>query len=296
MSGSSGLIGRALTRVLNSEGDEICRLVRIDSDSPYDIPYDWHARTLDNNAFNGIDTVIHLAGENIGKGRWTKSRKRKIYDSRILSTKLIAETLAKSKKPPSLLICASAVGYYGSRPDKWVDENSPAGTGFLADLVSDWEAAAQPAIDAGTRTVFLRLGIVLSKQGGAFPKMALPFRFGLGGRIGSGQQQMSWVMSEDVIAAIQTVMSNSSIVGALNVVSPNPITNSEFTKLLAEYIGIPAWINLPSSVLKLLFGREMAEELFLSSSFVKPAKLTDAGFAFRCPDFKLALKKLLPRH
>jgi hypothetical protein len=240
---------------------------------------------------SGFDAVIHLAGETI-VGRWTEAKKRRIRDSRIQGTGHLAEAAGKAPHRPRVFISASAVGFYGDRGDEILREDSPSGQGFAAEICRQWEAAAQPAAAAGIRTAQLRFGVVMSGEGGALPKMLPPFRMGLGGRLGNGRQWWSWVAVDDVVGAIRHVLSQDSLQGPVNTVSPNPVSNTEFTKTLASVIKRPALFPMPAFAVHLVFG-EMGEELFLASQRVEPAKLIASGYQFQHPDLKKTLEDIL---
>ena len=277
LSGSHGLIGTALKAHLLHCGHEVIPLHRDMSLS------------LD---FAGVDAVVHLAGENIASGRWTTAKKRRIESSRVDSTLLLAKQMAASKEKPSVFISASAIGYYGDRGNEELTELSHAASGFLADVCARWEKSALPAFDAGIRTVHLRTGIVLSREGGALKKMLPPFKMGGGGIMGSGKQYMSWISLADVVGIIDHLIAHEEVRGAVNVVSPNPVTNAEFTKTLGKVLHRPAIIPMPAIAARLLFG-EMAEALLLSSARVLPEKLLDAGYEFKHADLESTLEDIL---
>jgi len=293
VSGSHGLIGSALVQALAQAGHEVVRLVR-DGAGGTGIAWDPERGTLDRSALEGIDAVVHLAGYGIAERRWTAPVKELIRSSRVNGTRLLATALADMVRRPQVLVAASAIGYYGDRGDTWLEEDSEPGTGFLADVCRAWEAAAEPARAAGIRTVTARIGIVLSPEGGALQRMLLPFKLGLGGRIGSGQQYMSWVACDDVVAAIQFAIEQSSLAGPVNVVAPEPVTNREFTQVLARVLRRPAFLPLPSFLARLAFG-EMADALLLASTRVRPRRLLEAGYTFRFPTLEAALRHLLQR-
>jgi len=293
VSGSHGLIGSALVQALAQAGHEVVRLVR-DGAGGTGIAWDPERGTLDRSALEGIDAVVHLAGYGIAERRWTAPVKELIRSSRVNGTRLLATALADMVRRPQVLVAASAIGYYGDRRDTWLEEDSEPGTGFLADVCRAWEAAAEPARAAGIRTVTARIGIVLSPEGGALQRMLLPFKLGLGGRIGSGQQYMSWVARDDVVAAIQFAIEQSSLAGPVNVVAPEPVTNREFTQVLARVLRRPAFLPLPSFLARLAFG-EMADALLLASTRVRPRRLLEAGYTFRFPTLEAALRHLLQR-
>lgn len=235
--------------------------------------------------------MIHLSGENLA-GRWNQAKKRRIRDSRVVTTANLARALASAREKPSVFICASAIGYYGNRGDEVLEETSPPGSGFLADVCKEWELAAQPAAASGIRSVNLRTGIVLSPKGGALKQMLLPFRLGVGGRIGSGRQWWSWIHMDDYVTAIHHILRNQSISGPTDMTAPKPVTNADFTHVLARTLKRPAILPVPAAALKLIFG-EFAEEGLLSSARVLPAKLSESGFEFSYPELGGALAQLL---
>jgi len=239
----------------------------------------------------GVDAVVHLAGRNLAEGRWTDERKSEIRDSRVHGTWLLSNALAEMARPPRVLICASAIGYYGDRGDETLTEESVPGEGFLPDICVEWEQASEPARQAGIRVVNMRIGVVLARDGGALAKMVLPFRFGLGGRHGTGRQYMSWIALDDVVAAIAYLLSAEDTHGAVNVVSPNPVTNSQFTIALGRALGRPTVLHVPAFVLRAAFG-QMGEELMLSSTRVEPARLKASPFEFRYAELDEALRSL----
>jgi uncharacterized protein (TIGR01777 family) len=239
-----------------------------------------------------VDAVVHLAGANIAAGRWTAEQKARIRDSRVNSTRLLSETFAKLAQPPKVFVCASATGFYGDRGADIMTEDSPAGSGFLAEVCEAWEAATQPARNAGIRTVMLRFGMILSSAGGALAKMLLPFKLGVGGVIGSGDQYWSWIGLDDVVGAIHHALVNDTLEGAVNTVAPQPATNREFTKSLGKILGRPTIFPLPGFAARLALG-EMADELLLASTRVEPAKLAASGYAFRHPELEGALRHYL---
>ena len=290
VSGVSGPIGAALLPSLKSQGAEVVRLVRGAATSAGQISWD-PAGSLTPASVSGFDAVIHLAGESI-VGRWTEAKRKKIRESRVLGTRSVAEALAKTDVKPQAFICASAIGFYGSRGDEFLDENSSTGAGFLPEVCREWEQASRTAADAGIRTVNIRIGLVLSVHGGALPRMLPPFKLGLGGRLGSGAQWWSWIHVEDIVGAIHHAIQTESLSGPVNFVAPNPQRNSEFTKVLADVLHRPAFFPVPEFALYLAFGRMAAEELLLSSQRVKPGKLAATGFTFRFPDLAGALEDL----
>ncbi len=292
ITGSSGLIGSALTAAFIANGDEVGRLLRVRSQdrNPY---WNLESRIIDLYDFKEPDVVIHLAGDNISEGRWTKAKKSRMVDSRIKSTQLLADYLAQLSCKPKVFISGSAIGFYGHRKEMLLDEAAPQGSGFLADLCSQWEDATSSAVKAGIRVVNIRTGIVLSPSGGALKKMRFPFMLGLGGIVGDGNQYMSWISIQDVVGAIQHLMSNDAIQGPVNLVSPTPVTNRIFTKTLGSVLHRPTVLPLPAFAARIVFG-EMANELLLSSIRVIPKKLTDSGYRFRHSDLKDALQHSYP--
>ncbi|MCE9605855.1 MAG: TIGR01777 family oxidoreductase [Planctomycetia bacterium] len=293
LSGSNGMVGAALLPMLTSGGHTVLRLARAAS-SRGGIRWDPEAGEIDPSSLEGFDAVVHLAGENIASSRWSDAQKKKILESRTLGTRLLAETLAKLKNPPKVFLCASAVGFYGDRGDEQCDESSPRGQGFLADVCAAWEAATEPARDAGIRTVNLRFGVILSGSGGALAKMLPPFLVGAGGRIGSGKQWMSWIALDDVIGAIHHALFTESIAGPTNVVSPHPVTNREFTRVLGRVLRRPTIFPLPAFAARLALG-QMADELLLAGQRVLPRRLQASDYPFRFAELEPALRHLLGR-
>jgi len=247
---------------------------------------------IDAAALEGLDAVVHLAGENIASGRWTAEKRRRIRESRVAGTKLLVRALAGLDRPPAVLVCASAVGFYGDCGARIVDETAPCGAGFLAGLCRDWEEAASAASEAGIRVVRLRIGLVLSAAGGALKKMLPLFRLGLGGRIGHGRQSMSWIALDDLVSLILHCIDEESLAGPVNAVAPGAVTNREFTAALARVLRRPALLPAPAFLLRLALGG-MAEELLLSSTRAVPAKALASGFTFRHPAVEEALRAVL---
>ena len=233
-----------------------------------------------------------MAGENIGARRWTLTRKAIIRDSRLKGTRLLSETLAQLASPPKVLVCASAMGFYGDRGDEILTEDSPGGTGFLPDLCREWEAASESAAEKGIRVVRLRIGVVLSSQGGALKKMLPPFKMGVGGRLGSGKQYMSWIALDDLVGAIEHALTHDTLAGPVNAATPNPVTNQEFTRTLGRVLGRPTVFPVPSLAVRLLFG-EMGNALLLSSARLEPTRLAASGFQFHYPELEAALRHVL---
>jgi len=297
ITGSSGLIGRPLVARLTAEGHRVLRLVRPGAAHSPDAGSDtseWDPATgtIDAAALEAIDAVIHLAGAGIADKRWTEDQKRLLRTSRTSGTGLLARTLAALDRPPSHLLSGSAIGYYGDTGDRATDESGPAGSDFLSGICVDWEAAAQPAIDAGIPTTFLRTGIVLSAAGGALGKQLLPFKLGLGGRVGSGRQYQSWISLDDELGAIGFLLEHPEVTGPVNLTSPNPVTNAEFTKTLGAVLHRPTTV-IPLFAPRLLFGRELVDTLLLGSQRIIPRTLTDAGYPYAHPDLTEALEYLL---
>ena len=295
ISGASGLVGSALESFLTTGGHDVIRLVRPGTPtSKTAVVWDPEHGSIDAGRLEGIDGFVHLAGEGIAAGRWTQARKRRILDSRVTGTKLVAQTLSKLPHRPAVLVCASAIGIYGPRGDEDLDETTAPGDSFLARVCRDWEAAADPARAAGIRVVHARFGVVLSPKGGALRKMLLPFRLGAGGVVGPGTQQMSWVSIDDAIGAIHHALAQPSLAGAVNVTAPNPVSNREFTKTLGRVLGRPTILPMPAFAARLAFG-EMADELLLTGQRVLPAKLRASGYPFRHSRLEDALRHVLGR-
>lgn len=291
VSGVSGPIGTALLPSLAAQGAEVVRLVRGTATGGGQISWN-PLGPLPPEAVSGFDAVIHLAGESI-VGRWTDAKKKAIRATRVLGTQSVATALAQTANKPRVFVCASAIGFYGSRGGEILDEGSPPSQGFLPEVCREWEQASRIASDAGIRTVNIRIGLVLSKKGGALPKMLTPFKLGLGGRLGSGRQWWSWIHVGDIVGAIQHVITTESLSGPVNLVAPNPATNSEFTRTLATVLHRPALFPVPELALHIAFGRMAAEELLLASQCVKPGKLEASGYKFRFPELRGALEDLL---
>ncbi len=293
LTGASGLIGSALTAKLTDAEHEVTRLVRSSPNRERrEIQWDPSAGRLDAAALEGFDAVVHLAGESIATGRWTAAKKERIRSSRVQGTRLLAETLARLQRPPEILVSASAIGYYGDRGDEELDEGSAPGSGFLAEVCRQWEAAAEPAGEAGIRVVHPRIGLVLSATGGVLAKMLPMFRLGLGGPIGSGRQYVSWITLDDLVGAICHVIATDSLSGPVNAVAPEPATNREFTRALGRALRRPARLPAPAFALRAMLGT-MADELLLASTRVIPRRLVDSGFAFDDPDLEPAFRRLL---
>ena len=288
VTGSSGLIGGALTPFLQTGGHEVVRLVRRPPASPTEVAWDPAAGRIDADALEGFDAVIHLAGENIGAGRWTAARRRRIRASRVASTELLCKALAGLERPPAVLVSASAVGCYGD-VDATVDESAPAGDGFLAEVTAAWEQAAEPARAAGIRVAHARLGPVLSPTAGMLKRLLPVFRVGAGGVVGSGRQPISWIGLDDAVGALHFLMSHDQAQGACNVVAPHAATNREFTRTLAGVLRRPAFAPVPGIAIRALFG-EMGDQLILRGQDVAPARLTELGFRWLEPALDGALR------
>jgi len=292
VTGSSGMVGTALTDRLSDPETEIFRLVRSESKHETDIHWDPETGILDGTLVENMDAVVHLAGENIAGRRWTRSQKDRILNSRVQSTQLLCQSLSSLNKPPSVLVSASAIGFYGHRDEKLCGESTSAGTGFLAEVCEAWESATQPARQAGIRVIHLRIGIVLSTVSGALTKMLMPFKCGVGGKVGSGEQYWSWVSLNDLVEMILHCIHSDTLIGEVNAVSPQPVTNLEFTKTLGNVIHRPTIFPLPAFMARLALG-EMADELLLSSTRVIPEKLNQDGYRFLHPTLEDALQDLL---
>ena len=291
VSGASGLIGRALAESLESGGHRVVRLVRRPPASAAEIAWDPAAGQLDADGLDGFDAVIHLSGENIGAGRWTAARRQRIRDSRVASTALLCGALASLRRPPAVLVCASAIGYYGTG-DGPADEAAPAGIGFLSEVTAAWEQAAEPARAAGIRVAHARLGPVLSKEAGMLKRLLPIFRLGAGGVVGSGRQVMSWIGLADAVGAFGFLMTCDRAHGPVNLVAPEPATNREFTRTLAAVVRRPAFAPAPGIAIRLLFG-EMGDQLILKGKAVVPARLTELGFRWQHPTLEGALRREL---
>jgi uncharacterized protein (TIGR01777 family) len=289
ITGATGLIGRALQKSLREKGHELLLASRKEPKDNSFIKWDPQNGFTDPARLEGIDAVVHLAGESLSALRWTDEKKKAIRDSRVLGTRSVVDTISDLKQRPRVLVSASAIGFYGDRGDEELTETSKSGKNFLAEVCREWEVEARRAEDSGVRTVLLRTGIVLSKDGGALGTMLTPFKFGLGGVIGDGKQWMSWISLDDQIEAINYALENESIRGAVNSVSPHPVTNQEFTATMGEVLYRPTFIPLPEFAVHLAFG-EMGEALLLDSTKVIPKRLTDAGFKFKFPDLKKAIE------
>ena len=283
ISGATGLVGGALLRELTSVGNRVLTVSRQKTASADCVEWTPADGFSDPEALEGLDAFVHLAGENIAAGRWNSVRKARIRDSRVDGTRHVAQTLAALDRQPNVLICASAIGYYGDRGDTELDESSAPGKGFLPEVCRHWEEAAAPAVEAGIRVVNLRIGVVISRNGGALPQMLTPFRLGVGGPIGGGRQYWSWISIDDVVGAIQHVIEHSEMTGPVNCVAPQSVTNNEFTRMLGKVLRRPAVFPLPGFMVRIMFG-EMAEELLLASTRVVPRYLQKTGYSYRLPN------------
>jgi uncharacterized protein (TIGR01777 family) len=294
VTGASGLIGQALIPVLTTGGHRVSRLVRFKPQGGGGEVY-WNpaAGDIDAAKLEGFDAVVHLAGEPI-TGRWTAEKKTVIRESRVKSTRLLCETLARASNRPRVLVAASASGYYGDRGDEVLREESGAGSFFLSQVCQEWEAATKPAVAGGIRVVNLRFGFILSLAGGGLAKMLPAFKMGAGGKIGSGKQYMSWIGIDDLLQIILFATTTETLTGPVNAVAPNPVTNLEFTKTLGRVLGRPAIFPMPAFVVRLAFG-EMGEEILLASARIQPARLLSVGYQFRFPKLEGALRHLLGR-
>ena len=297
IAGSTGLVGTALCAALEGAGHQIKRLVRREvSDPDTEIYWKPSAGQIDRDKLNGVDAVVHLGGIGLTESWWTDEYKQKIRDSRVNSTRLLSEALAALPNKPRVHVNASAIGYYGVRGDETIDETSPGGKGFLAETCREWETATQPSWEAGIRVCQIRIGVVLSPEGGLLGKLLTPFRMGVGGVVGSGDQYMSWVALHDLVAAIQFALDHDPLHGAVNATSPEPVTNREFTRALAEVLKRPAVVPMPAFAARMMFGSEMAEELLLGGAKILPRRLQGEGFEFTTPNIREALTTLLNEH
>ena len=293
VSGSRGLVGAALLQHLDEAGHSTVPLLRErPADGQVGVHWDPIANFVDTDAMEGAEAVVHLAGENIAQGRWNNAKKQRIRDSRVDGTRLLSAALSGLQNKPRVLVCASAIGYYGDRNDEVLTELSARGSGYLPEVCRDWEAASGVAENCGIRVVLLRYGVILSASGGALAKMLKPFKMGVGGKIGGGQQYMSWITLDDAVGVIMHAIQNDMLSGPVNAVSPNPVTNLEYTKTLGRVIGRPTLFPMPALAARAAFG-EMANDLLLASARVEPAKLRKSGYTFRHPELEGALKHLL---
>jgi len=293
VTGASGLVGSELVPTLVRNGFDVVRLVRRAPTAGDEVRWDPDGGTIDREGLRGTTGAIHLAGDNVASGRWTEAKKARIRNSRVRGTALLASTLAELSPKPRVLVSASAIGYYGSRGNEVLDESTTSGSGFLASVCREWEAAAAPARDAGIRVVHPRIGVVLASTGGALAKMKVPFLLGVGGRIGDGSQYMSWITLEDVVSALVFALECEELEGPANFVSPTPVTNSDFTATLARVLKRPAVLPVPKFALRLGAGADMANEMLIGSSRVVPAALHVRGFRWEHTSLEPALRSLL---
>ncbi len=289
VTGSSGLVGSALRPVLSDAGHQVYRLLRRPTEESGTTSWNPIDGSVETDAFDNVDAVVHLAGENIAAGRWTAARKARIQESRVRDTRLLCERLAELQAPPRVQIAASAIGFYGDRGDESLDESAAPGHGFLPEVCEAWETATAPARDRGVRVVNLRIGIVLSRSGGALATMLVPFKLGVGGVVGRGDQFMSWIALTDVVNIVGHALTNESLRGPINAVAPHAVTNREFTKALGKVLRRPTVFPVPAVAARLVFG-EMAEALLLAGARVVPAMLDGSGFTFAYPDVEDALR------
>jgi uncharacterized protein (TIGR01777 family) len=293
VTGASGLIGSRLVPFFSTGGHDVYTLVRRKANPDnQEIFWDPEKGLIDKAALEGFDVMIHLAGENIGEVKWTDEIKKRLIMSRVKGTTLLAETMAVLNQPPHVFLCASAIGFYGDTKDRLVDETGPMGDQYISDMCRQWEDSCKAAEDKGIRTVNMRIGVVYSPEGGALSKLQFMFKAGLGARIGQGRQSISWISIEDVLHAMHHLISTPGISGPVNLVSPTPVSNKEFTQTLAGILKRPAFLSIPESLIKARFG-QMGDEILLASARVKPAKLLDSGYSFIHRDLTSALKEVL---
>jgi uncharacterized protein (TIGR01777 family) len=296
VTGSHGFIGAALLPALTRAGHHPVRVVRSRPAGDDELGWDPDAGTIDAAGLEGIGGVVHLAGVGIGDKRWTDARKRLILESRVKGTSLLARTVAGLVRPPSVVVSASAVGYYGDRGDEPLDEQSPPGDDFLARVCVEWEAATAPAAEAGIRVVRTRSGVVLGREGGVLPRLLLPFRLGLGGRIASGRQYMSWISIDDEVGAILHALAEDRLTGPVNLTGPDPVRNAEFAKTLGRALHRPAVIPTPLLPLRLRYGSELVHHLLVAGQRVLPKRLEETGYQFAHPTLEEALRAVVDRH
>jgi uncharacterized protein (TIGR01777 family) len=292
ITGASGMIGSHLTRVLESSGYTVLSAVRREPRNDREVRWVPERGEIDRAKLQGIDGVVHLAGANIAGQRWSTAYKQEIRESRVKGTRLISETIASLDPKPRVFACASAIGYYGDRGDAKLDESAAPGEGFLPEVCLAWENSCEAARTAGIRTVNMRIGVVLSTEGGALKSMLLPFKLGAGGKVGSGKQYFSWMALDDIVSAMKFVLEHDSLSGPVNLVSPHAVTNYEFTKTLGKVLSRPTIFPMPAFAARLALG-EMADELLLASTRVVPTKLEKAGFRFAYPQLETALRHVL---
>jgi hypothetical protein len=292
VSGSSGLIGQSVVSALRARGDEVTPLVRRPP-APGEARWDPEAGTIDAGALDGADAVVNLAGAGIGDKRWSAGRRQEIVGSRVASTALLARSMASLAAPPAVMVSASAVGYYGDRGDEELTEDSEPGSGFLAGLCGAWEDATEPAVAAGVRVVRLRSGVVLSTRGGALARQLPLFRLGIGGRLGTGRQWLSWISLPDEVGAVLHALDEPALQGPVNATAPAPVTNRTFTRALGAALHRPAVLAVPGLALRIALGSDLATEMVLAGQRVVPARLTTTGYAFAHTDIDAALAALL---
>ena len=301
LSGASGMLGSAIGNALLQRGTNLIRLVRREAHGPDEVRWNpgsrrdgTHGSAIEIARLEGIDAAVHLSGANVAARRWTAKYKREMTESRVTTTRVLAEMLAGLKNPPQVLVTASAVGFYGNRGDAILDEDSAAGNGYFPELCAAWEEGARPAVEAGIRVVHLRFGMVVGPDGGAMARLVPMFRLGLGGKLGSGRQWMSWVSEADAVSAVLFALEHSTLAGAVNAVSPQPVTNAEFTRELGRAVHRPAVMAAPAFALRLAFG-EMADEALLASTRAVPKRLLENGFTFQQPRLTEAFDAALGR-
>ena len=292
VTGATGLVGSELVPFLTKQGHDVYRLTRGKAHEAHDIVWDPARNLLPKGRIEGTEVVVHLAGENIAGKRWNQAVKNELRRSRVEGTRLLCETITQLETPPKTLICASAIGFYGDRGSELLNETSAGGTGFLADVCREWEAACEPARAKGIRVVNLRTGVVLSQKGGALAKMLPPFKMGVGGVVGSGNQYWSWIAIDDVVGAINHCITHNKISGPVNATAPCPVTNYDFTKTLGAVIGRPTIFPMPGFAARIVLG-EMANDLLLASAKVMPNRLSESGFQFLYPSLEPALRHFL---
>lgn len=297
VTGATGLVGRALVRSLLSDGHSVTRLVRggaqeFSAPGTRAVHWDPDKGAVNAGELEGHDAAVHLAGEPVAEGRWDEEKKRRIRESRVKGTHLLAETLAALKEKPSVLVSASATGFYGDRGDEVLREESASGEGFLSEVCREWEKATLAASQAGIRVVHLRIGFVLSADGGGLPKMLTPFKLGVGGRVGSGQQYISWITLDDLVRVIRRALEDEHLRGPVNAVAPGAVTNEEFTKTLGHVLGRPTLLPVPAFAARLAFG-EVADAVLLASTRAEPSRLKEAGYEFSHPEIEGALRSVL---
>ncbi|MFF3426257.1 TIGR01777 family oxidoreductase [Streptomyces sp. NPDC002602] len=291
VTGASGLIGKVLVRSLQADGHEVVRFVRRPAAAPDEATWDPRRGYVDPAGLTGCGAVVHLAGAGVGDHRWTAAYKREIHDSRVLGTAAIARAVADMAEPPPVLVCGSAVGYYGDTGDRVVDEDAPAGEGFLPSVCVEWEAAAAPAREAGIRTVFARTGLVVAADGGAWGRLFPVFRAGVGGRLGNGRQYWSHISMHDEVAALRYLVTASGLSGPVNLTAPEPRTNREVTAAMGRVLHRPTVCAVPAPVMRVVLG-EFAEDV-LGSQRVRPTRLLESGFVFRHPGIDESIRAAL---